>query len=171
VDLQKVILKEYAKAQVNKIVTYVGNNPSRFKHLIEVYLAGPYRITQRASWPLSYCVENYPKLILPHIKSILDILNEPNVHDAVKRNTVRLLQYVDLPKKYHGRVVDLCFTFLQSQTEPVAIKAFSITVLDNLTEHEPDLRRELRIIIEDQLPYSSPAFQVRANKFLASFKG
>jgi hypothetical protein len=166
VDVAKALLKEYSKAQVNKVVKFVGDNPGRFKRLIDVYLAGPYRITQRASWPLSYCVEEHPELIRPHLKSILDLLKRPDVHDAVKRNTMRLLQFIDIPKKFNGRIVDLCFTFLQSKTEPVAVKAFCITVLAKLIEHEPDLKHELKIILEDQLPYASPAFRVRANKFL-----
>ena len=51
-DLKKAILKEHSRAQAAKIADYVGNNEARFKELVHVYLAGPYRITQRAAWPL-----------------------------------------------------------------------------------------------------------------------
>jgi hypothetical protein len=97
---------------------------------------------------------------------MLNFLKRPDIHDAVKRNTIRLLQYIDIPKSLYGRVADLCFASLLRKTEPVAIKAFSITVLAKLTEHEPDLKNELKLILEDQLPYSSPAFRVRAVRFL-----
>lgn len=167
-DLTKTILKEYSKDQVNRIVKYVGNDPNRFKNLVGVFLAGPYRVTQRASWPLSHCVEKHPALIKAHLKPVLDQLSQPNAHDSVKRNIIRLLQFIEIPKRYHGTIADLCFSFLQSKTEPVAIKAFSITVLAKLIEHEPDLASELKIILEDQLPYAKPAFRVRAKKFLTS---
>ena len=67
-DLRKEILKEHSKAHTHKLVDYVGNNGSRFKALVEVYLAGPYRVTQRAAWPLSICAEQHPNLIAPHLK-------------------------------------------------------------------------------------------------------
>jgi hypothetical protein len=165
-DLTKALLKEHSKAQMTKIVDYVGQNEARFKVLVEVYLAGPYRVTQRAAWPLSYCVERHPGLVTPHLKRLLDFLDKPGLHDAVKRNTLRLLQYVDLPKRLHGRVADLCFQYLQSKREPIAVKAFSLTVLQRIVEVQPELGTELKIIIEDQLPYASPAFRSRARKVL-----
>jgi hypothetical protein len=169
-DLRKEILKTHSKAQTDKIINYVGNKPDRFKALLNVYLAGPYRVTQRASWPLSYCVQNYPELLKPHFKTVIDFLKKPDVHDAVKRNTIRLLQYVHIPKRFYGSVADLCFNALQNKKEPVAIKAFSITVLGKLVDNEPDLKNELKLILEEQLPYASPAFKVRAMRFLKSTK-
>ena len=80
-DLQKEILKEHSKAQAHKLAGYVGNNPSRFKFLVEVYLAGPYRVTQRAAWPLSICAERHPDLIIPHLKKLLNFLSKPCIHD------------------------------------------------------------------------------------------
>lgn len=165
-DLTKALLKEHSKAQMTKIVDYVGQNKARFKVLVEVYLAGPYRVTQRAAWPLSYCVERHPSLVIPHLKRLLEFLNKPGIHDAVKRNTLRLLQYCELPKRLHGRVADLCFQYLQSKREPIAVKAFSLTVLQRIVEVQPELGTELKIIIEDQLPYASPAFRSRAMKVL-----
>ncbi|SHH80223.1 hypothetical protein SAMN04488109_5518 [Chryseolinea serpens] len=165
-DLTKALLKEHSKAQMTKIVDYVGQNQARFKVLVEVYLAGPYRVTQRAAWPLSYCVERHPDLVKPHLKRLLDFLNKPGIHHAVKRNTLRLLQYIELPKRLQGRVADLCFQYLQGKGEPIAVKAFSLTVLQRILEEQPELGSELKIIIEDQLAYASPAFRSRAMKVL-----
>ncbi len=165
-DLKKVILQEHSKGQALKIVRFVGIDPKRFKELVQVFLEGPYRITQRAAWPLSLCVQQHPKLILPYLKQILDFLDQPGIHDAVKRNTIRLLQFIDVPKRFHGQVANVCFTFLQDNKEPVAIRVFSMTVLGDISQYNPDLKRELKLIIEDQLPYASPGFVSRAKKVL-----
>ncbi|MBL0744371.1 hypothetical protein [Chryseolinea lacunae] len=165
-DLTKALEKEHSKAQMTKIVDYVGHNKTRFKALVEVYLAGPYRITQRAAWPLSVIAEHHPNLILPHLKQLLDFLKKPGIHDAVKRNTMRLLQFVELPKRYHGKVAALAFGYLQSKSETVAVKVFSMTVLLALVQSEPELKEELKIIIEDQMPYAKPAFLSRGAKTL-----
>jgi hypothetical protein len=165
-DLRKEILKEHSKKQKSKVVDYVGDSPIRFKALVDVFLQGPYRVTQRAGWPLSYCVERSPALIKPHLKAILDHLRMPGIHDAVKRNTMRFLQFIEIPKRYQGQVADLCFEYLQNNKEPVAIRVFSMSVLASIAEENPDLKKELMMLIEDQLPYAKPAFISRARKVL-----
>ncbi len=165
-DLKKEILKEHSKAQAHKLTDYVGNSRTRFKALVEVYLGGPYRVTQRAAWPLSICAERSPNLILPHLKKLLDFLSKPDIHDSVKRNTIRLLQFIDIPKRNYGQVTELCFKYLQSKNEPIAVKVFSMTVLSKIIKDEPDLRNELKMIIEDQMPYASAGFVSRGKKIL-----
>ena len=64
-DLLKAIEKEHSKSQCEKIVRYVGSDKERFGQLMQLFLNGEYRTTQRAGWPLSICVENHPALIVP----------------------------------------------------------------------------------------------------------
>ena len=52
-NLLNEILKEHSKAQILKIVKYVGSDQLRFDELIKLFLNGPYRVTQRAGWPIS----------------------------------------------------------------------------------------------------------------------
>ncbi len=169
-NLVKVILKEHSKSQTDKISRYVGGSPKRFAELVAVFLAGPYRVTQRASWPLSYCVEHNPNLVKPHLKKIISYLHKQDEHDAVKRNIVRLLQYITIPKSLQGRTIDLCFHFLNSAKEPIAVRVFAMTVLANLAKENPDLKNEIILIIEDQLPFGSAGFISRGKKVLKELK-
>ena len=165
-DLKKEILKEHSKSQTTRIVNYVGGDPLRFASLIKVFLEGPYRVTQRAAWPLGYCVEHNPGLIKPHLKTVLEYLKKPGIHDAAKRNTIRLLKFAEIPLKLHGQIAELCFQYLQDPKEPVAVRVYAMDVLGDIAMHIPDFKNELRIIIEDHLPYASPAFSSRARKVL-----
>jgi hypothetical protein len=165
-DLRAEILRKHSQNQARKVSDYVGNNPTRFKSLLEVFLKGPFRVSQRASWPLNMCVERHTKLINPHFKSVLRMAATPGVHDAVKRNIFRMLQFVTIPKKHQGQVADIAFKFLMDTKEPVAIRVFAMSVLANIAMEEPDLKEELRIVIEDGLPYGSPAYVSRAKKTL-----
>ena len=164
------ILKEHSKSQKDKIVNYVNNDPKRFADLVATFLAGPYRVTQRAAWPMSYCVENYPTLIKPHLKKIIDFLGKPGEHDAVKRNILRVLQFIPIPKSQQGKAVDLCLSFLTDGKQPVAIRVFAMTVLGNIARENADLKNEIVLIIEDQLPYGSAGFVSRARKTLKQLK-
>ncbi len=164
-DIKKELLKEHSKRQTTKIVNYVGNSPARFKALVKNFLDGPYRVTQRAAWPLSYCVEEHPNLIKPHLKSILKMLDKKDAHVAVKRNIMRLLQDIEIPKQLYGTLTDKCFTLMDPK-ETIAVRVFSMSVLARIAKAEPDLKKELRIVIEDQLPYGSAGFLSRAKKVL-----
>ena len=169
-NLKGAILKEHSKRQCHKVVTYVGASPARFSQLVEVFLSGPYRITQRAAWPLSVCIENNPQLIAPHLKKILDYTLKPGVHDAVKRNVVRLLQFIDIPVRLQGQVAAICFQFFSNKKEPVAVRVFSMTVLSHLAKKLPELKNELIPLIEDQMPYGSAGFISRGRKVLKELK-
>lgn len=169
-NLGEEILKAPGKRQRDKIVSFVGNDRKRFANLIEIFLQGPYRITKRAAWPLSYCVEKHPELLRPHWKKILALVGKPDIHDAVKRNVLRMFQFVSIPPAYQARTADLSFKFLADVKEPVAIRVFAMTVLANLTREVPELKNELIPIIEDQLPYASAGFLARSKKVLKQLK-
>jgi hypothetical protein len=67
--------------------------------------------------------------------------------------------------------MDICFSYLSSPTEAVAVKAFSLTVLGNLAKQYPDIIPEIKIIIEEQLPHQTAAFKVRAKAFITGIEG
>jgi hypothetical protein len=125
-DLLKLLQEEHSKKQTDRIVNYIGADKDRFAVLIKLFFKGEYRITQRAAWPFSYCVRHHPELIGPYYTRLLDNLARQDIHIAVIRNTVRLLQDVTIPKRYHGRVMTICFDFTQSPETPIAVKAFSL---------------------------------------------
>lgn len=167
-NIRTALLQEHSKIQVLKIAAYIGAAPERFAELIQLFLGYDYRITQRAAWVVSACADQHPQLLHPHLEDLILNLGQP-VPDAVKRNTIRVLQYLEIPENLQGRLADICFNYLAGK-EPVAIKVFAMTVLLNLSKQEPALKNELRILIEDQLPYSSPAFVARGHKTLRSLK-
>lgn len=167
-DLKKRLNLGHPKAQTNEIVDYVDGSRSRFKQLVKVYLEGPYRITQRAAMPLTNCVAKWPYLIDNHLKRLIFFLGKPDASDTLKRNTIRLFQFIDIPKRYQGKVADLCFAYLNDKKAAVAIRVFAMTVLFNITKDEPELRNEFKLILEEQLPFGSAAFRSRGGKIFSA---
>ncbi len=165
-NIKDSLLAEHSKKQTDRIVKYIGADAGRFAVLMKLFFAGEYRITQRAAWPMSYCVQNHPELIKPYFKKLLDFLQKPGVHAAVIRNTVRLLQDIDIPEKYHGQVMSICFDYIQDIKTPAAVKAFSLTILQNLSKKYPEILPELKTIIEERWSHETPAFKSRAKKIL-----
>lgn len=164
--LREAILKEHSKNQTTKIVRWVGDDQGKFDQLVELFLKGEYRVTQRAAWPLSYCVEDHPELVKKHLKKLLLNLKKPGLHNAVIRNTLRLMQDIQIPKSLHGITAEICFDLFNDKKQPVAIHVFSMTVLGNICKDYAELRNELRLSIDAQLSYGSAGFLSRAKKVL-----
>lgn len=164
-DIEKELLKGHSKVITDRVVRFVGKDKRRFRALINLFIEGTRLVSQRAATPLSYCVMNHPALLKDHYKPVLAMLDKAGIHDGVKRNIVRLLQFVDIPVRYQGNVIDHCFRLMEPQ-EPIAVRVFAMTVIANLSKHHPDLKTELKLIIEDQLPFATAAYLSRAKKIL-----
>jgi len=153
-----------------RVVAYVGSDRTRFKELMNCFFKGEYRLAQRAAWPVSYCVEAHPDLIKPYYKQLIEKLSDPTVPEAVPRNSIRLLQDVDIPEKWEGPIMDYCFKAISSPSIAIAIKAFSLRVLENLSARYPEILPELKLIIEERWDQETPAFKSRAKKILKAIE-
>ena len=165
--LRETLLAEHSKANCNRIIKWVGKNQIRFDELFSLFLIDEYRVVQRAAWPLSYIVITHPRLIQKHFSKLLKNLHKPGIPDSVKRNTMRLLQEISIPQRFHGEVMNTCFDYIISPTEKPAIKAFSLTVLENLSKLYPDIKQELKTVIKDRWDFEKAAFHSRARKILS----
>ncbi len=169
-NLINEIGKFRSKAEKDKLVKHIGTDAQRFAVLVNVLVQGPSRVTERAAWLLSYCVENHPTLVKTHLKTLVPLLSKPDASDAVKRNLLRMMQFISLPKAQQGKVIDCCFTFLSNPKERIAVRVFAMTVLGRLANEIPELANELIPLIEDQMPYGSAGFNSRGRKILTEFK-
>ncbi len=157
------------KSKPKKLLRTLAMSRKSLMHSWRFFTPPRIVLTQRAAGVMSYCTNAHPGLIVPHFKKMIHVLkNSPS--DAVKRNTVRAWQWVPIPEAHLDDVADLCFSFLSTPQEPVAAKVFAMTVLLNITRQIPELKNELQILIEDQMPYSSAAFRSRGSKVLRALE-
>jgi hypothetical protein len=161
--LRAAILEEHSRKQMLRIVDYVGNDKTRFKALMQLFLYDEYRVSQRAAWAVSNCIQQHPELTEKYLPILLDNLKNP-VHNAVIRNTIRILDMVEIPKKLHAQVINICYEYVAGRSTPIAVKAFSLSVLHKLSKIYPELKTELKSLIEDQLPTATAAFKSKAKK-------
>lgn len=166
-DIRQALMTEHSKRQTMAIVEFIGDDPKRFAELMKLFFAGEYRLTQRAAWPMNYCAQRHPKLILPYLPKLLDCLEREDRHTAVKRNILRLLQYIEIPKRLAGRVYAHSIDLLDDVYQPIAVRVFAMSVAAGIAKTEPDLLNELRLVVSKHLPHSSAAFKARARGILS----
>jgi hypothetical protein len=165
-DIHQALSDEYSKRQTLKIVEYIGDDTAKFAELVEIFLAGEYRLTQRSVWAFSYCVENNPHFVEPYLEIFVNHLTRNDAHDSVKRNIVRMLQFIEIPEDLLGKIYSHCLDIIDNPKEPIATRAFAITVAAKISKDEPYLIRELQLVINKHLKSSSAAFKSRAKKVL-----
>jgi hypothetical protein len=169
-DIENEILAVRSKEQVAKFVKWTGKDIKRFGTLMEFFLSGDEPLAKKAAWIIGHCAEQHPELVTPWLEPMIEKVQKPGVHSALKRNVVRILQFARIPRKLQGKVANLCFGFLSSINEPIAARTFSMTVLDRIAHEEPALKKELELIVRQTLPYATAAFRSRAKKVLKDSK-
>jgi len=165
-DIRAALLAEHSKRQTAKIVDFIGGDPARFKELMDNFLGDTYRVSQRAAWAVSNCIELHPDLVKPYYGRLLGQLERDDSHIGVRRNVVRLLQFVEVPSSYRGHVFDVCYKLFADATQPVAVRVFSMTVAANIAKGKPELLDELRLVAKEHPEAATAGFRSRARRVL-----
>ena len=158
--------KTQNKERALQVAEYACSSSKRFEELMQCFLANEYRLAQRAAWSVSWAAKKNPAMIKPHLNKLVEQLSRTEVHDAVIRNSIRILEEIEIPEPLHGKVMNACFEFVEQPATPIAIKAFALTTLFNLSKHYPEIKPELKLIIEDRIDNETAAFKSRGKKIL-----
>lgn len=148
------LLKEHSKKNSLLIVDYINGDQEKFDTFMNCFFTDEYRVNQRAAMVLSACFDRQPELVKSHLVRLIKNLEDPKLHVALKRNTVRILQEVDVPEELRSGLFDSCLKFISDPNEPVAVKAFSMKVCINICKHYPELKQEVIPIIENAMLHS-----------------
>lgn len=169
-NIRDELLKEHSRTQALRIADYANLSKLHFKELMQCFLSKEARMAQRAAWSVSWAALKKTEMIQPYLKDLVDCLQNKECHPALIRNTVRILEQIEIPEKFHGEVMNACFGFIETPSTPAAIKAFSLTTLFNLSKIYPEIKDELKLIIEDRWDTETPAFKSRGRKILAALE-
>ena len=167
-NIRKALLESpvQIKSEAAKIAAYAASAPEHFGELMQCFLVNEYRLQQRAAWCVSMAVRQNKMLIEPYISALVRQLARKDTHNAVHRNSLRILQDIEIPEAYIGELMNACFRFVESSQTPVAIKVFALTVLGNLAINFPEIKQEIQLLIDFNIEHESPAFKARAKKVL-----
>lgn len=165
-DLKAQLLAAHNRQNADLIADWVGTNQERFDGLLNILLSKDLKLAQRASWPLSISGMKHPFLIQNHLGKILINIKRKDIHNGVRRNTLNLFVYGEIPEKQESEMMNLCFDFVADPLESAAVKSSSLGILGKLAKKYPEILPELKIIIEDQLPFGANSFKIKARMVL-----
>lgn len=168
-EFRELIVHENSRVHIVSVAAYIGNDKQKFLQLINVMTENSPKHAQKASWVMEHCYKAHPELVIAHIAQLLDLI-KPEVHQGVRRAIFHCLENQPMSDDQAGIALEKGFHCLTSATESVAVKAFAMGMLLNLTQEYPELKHELRLQIEAQLPYQSPGYKSKAARVLAALK-
>ena len=171
-DISNELLKYQvqSKQQALAVAECAIASDSAMEELIRCLLSDDVRLTQRAAWSVSWVAQKRTASIKPYIGLLINQLDKPLSHNAIIRNSLRILQNIEIPDVYHGQLLNVCFNFIQNRETAIAVKAFSLQVLFNLSSRYPEIKNELKLIIEENMDYESAAFRSKGKHILAKLK-
>ncbi|MGB3947594.1 MAG: hypothetical protein WBM13_06400 [Bacteroidia bacterium] len=164
-DFVAQLHKEHSRANTDLIANSIGNNAQLFKKIIDIIYNEEAPLPQRASWLLPVVNNKYPELLVPYISKFSKTVVNFTV-DGIKRNMLSVLEKHIIPKNEQGKLVNVCFDYLLSPDETVAVKVYAMQIIANICVEHPELKNELKVVINDQLLKNTAAFYSRANKIL-----
>ncbi|MBC7389378.1 MAG: hypothetical protein H7329_09220 [Opitutaceae bacterium] len=168
-DLKQALYAEHSKQQTDQIIFWIGSNPGRFAKLMEVFFSDDQVLAQRSAWAVGLIGRKYPNMFYPFLEQSINQLQHTNNHDAVIRNILRVIQDIQVPEHLEGILVELCIAYVVNPKAPGAIKAFSISTLENISSKYPELVREILHILKERIDNETPAFISRAKRFIIRY--
>ena len=170
-NLREEILKDRTKENMIRLAGILSEDKQLIEHLLKLISNENQESPAiRLAWLFQHLDDLFPKCVLPYQKDILVILNKGNRFDGVKRALVRALSNQKLKEEELGLAAEICFNYLSSQEESVAVKVHAMTVLLQIVQRVPELKDELIFSLEEQFPYQSAGFKSRAKKILKKLR-
>lgn len=164
-SLTDLLMIENSRRNTDLIAEIIYNMPVLFDELFVLYLRNEEPISRRAVWVVDTVAEKLPKLLDGYLESIIEALPSFE-HDGLKRGSLRMLARSQLPQNNLGKLMNICFDWLVSQQESVAVKIYAMEILYRISQDEPELKKELADSIEWRIGEGTPGFKNRGLKML-----
>lgn len=159
-DLQKEILKEHSSKQATLIAKWALSSKENLKMLIDIFRFGDFKTTQRAGYAILKSFDIEPEAFNQYLIPLFEYMIGEGAHKhvAVKRNIFRMFEVVKIPSEIEGKLFQKCIDFLIDKNEADAIRSSAIIIGFRIAKNYPELKNELKLLVEVELPYAKPSF-------------
>ena len=160
-DIAIQLNTELSRRNTDLIAHYIGTDELKFGELMELLFHAKAPLPQRAAWVVTHLADKHPELCLPYIEQLITNLEKFD-HTGIHRCLLRVIAETVVPESLQGQLYDLCYRWLLDKHTPIAVKVNCMQILFNISEAEPDLKHELRLLIEEMIDHESAAIKSRS---------
>ncbi len=161
------LLTDSSRYTIDHVTEKVYRNPELVYETFKLAVAEKGKRSQRASRVICTCADRKPDIIKPYLSEILKIL-QASENDSILMNFMKIFTAIPLPDDDNllGILADRCFSFIESSAAKVGLKVYSLETLYRICCREPEMKNELILIIEDQIPKNDFAFKSRGERII-----
>ncbi len=144
-ELKGMVYRMMGSSEVGWIASSAASNPVLFRKLIDFTEDKDPRIVFRSSWALTKVCDTNPSLFIDYMHVIVSKLLVCN-NESAKRSFLKILTLTgtaSLSETERGQLTDLCFSLLRTKESAIAVKAYSMDVLYEISLDYPDIIHEL----------------------------
>ncbi len=164
-SLEVLLMMESSRRNTDLVADLILKKPELFDQLFRILLKDEGPVSWKAAWVADVVSEKRPDLLKPYIEEIVSHL-EKFSHDGTKRESLRMLARSPLPEEQLGLLIKLCFDWLTSSNESVAVKMFSMEILYRISLQEPEMKKELADSIAWRMQEETPGFRSHGKRLL-----
>ena len=152
-------------------VDVLEQKPELFEQMLKLCMESKYPMAMRAARVIQFYCDKYPEKILQHIDYVLPLFINTKV-DGVKRSILKI--FIDriavnlIPEL--GLVLSKCYDWLLSDKEAIAVRVYSLELINKIALSEPELFQELKIVAEQLDLDAYPSLRYRMRRILKSLK-
>jgi 8-oxo-dGTP diphosphatase len=144
-DLKTLVSNMMSTKEADWVASSAIDNHAIFMKLFEYSFSHDKKLALRASWTLTKVCDRFPEIIYPYLGQIVESLNKIENESAL-RSFLRILSLSDLKQTNRRQqciLADFCFNALNSGFSAIAVKAYSMEVLYQLSLIYHELANEL----------------------------
>lgn len=159
----KESLENAEKGMAVRLMQEVLDQPDIMIPLVKLAVSDEKPSSWRAAWAMNHIAKRNKDLVKPFIPDIL--AGFPGVsHENQKGSLIRILSYFEPLQEDYGAIVDECLNILNKPTKRPFVKSYSMDFLKNISDAEPELKREIALAIEEFIPIFETSYLMRKGK-------
>jgi hypothetical protein len=106
-------------------------------------------LSSRSMWVLGHVSDLDNDVVIPYYDKLILNLKNKELHNGVIRNTLRLFQKFEVPKKHETFLLDKCYEYITNPQEAIAVRSFAMTVVFNISKPYAELLNELKLVLTE----------------------
>ena len=153
---------------IDQVVALVEAAPYRLPELLTALQHESDQVVMRGAMALADLGRAHPDWLRPYHRELIALLRRDPI-DATNRCLFRYfseLPLTEIDPVIEGDLLDLAFARGSDPQRTVTIRIWGLQIVANFCERYPELRDELRGVIEEQLDTAPPGFKSRGRKIL-----
>jgi hypothetical protein len=164
-DVREFLELGTSRENARILIDLIEGDPVVFETLWQIMLEDSYPLSMRASWVICHFARKHPCHLEPRLPELVGLL--PGIRsESVRRNLLNILSMLPIPEDHSGYLFDLCYGLLERPGTAIAVRAYAMNILYNISNTVPELKPELITLFESQQDSASAGILSRSKILL-----